>query len=103
MPFTVSHIAAVLPFSRRLARWRLLSATIVGSMVPDFGLLLPTRPARGETHSAIGLVTFCWPVGLATFWIFQRIIKQAVTAVLPAGAYMRWQPFAAPADFRNLE
>ncbi len=44
MPFTISHAAAVLPFARLLARWRLLSATIIGSMVPDFGLLLPWRP-----------------------------------------------------------
>ncbi len=102
MPFTVSHVAAVLPFSRPLARWRLLSATIVGSMVPDFGLLLPTRPPRFETHSAIGLLTFCLPVGLATFWIFQLLIKPAITDILPNGAYMRWQHSAAPAAFTNL-
>ena len=102
MPFTVSHIAAVLPFSRPLARWRLLSATIVGSMVPDFGLLLPTRPPRIETHSAIGLLTFCLPVGLGTFWIFQLIIKPAITDILPNGAYMRWQRSAAPAAIANI-
>jgi hypothetical protein len=102
MPFTISHVAAVLPFSRPLARWRLLSATIIGSMVPDFGLLLPWRPARIETHSAIGLLTFCLPVGLATFWIFQLLIKTAVTEVLPNGTYARWQSFAAPADLRSF-
>lgn len=102
MPFTVSHIAAVLPFSRALARWRLFSATIIGSMVPDFGLLLPTRPPRVETHSAIGLLTFCLPVGLATFWIFQRLVKPAMTEILPNGAYMRWQRSAAPATIANL-
>jgi hypothetical protein len=103
MPFTISHIAAVVPFSRPLARWRLLSATIIGSMVPDFGFLMPWRPARIETHSAIALLTFCLPVGLATFWIFQRMIKTAVMEVLPDHTYSRWRPFAAPADLWSLK
>jgi hypothetical protein len=103
MPFTISHVAAVLPFSRPLARWRLLSATIIGSMVPDFGLLMPWRPARIETHSAIGLLTFCLPVGLATFWIFQRLIKSAVMEILPDAAYSRWRRFAQPADIGSLK
>jgi hypothetical protein len=71
-------------------------------MVPDFGLLLPTRPPRIETHSAIGLLTFCLPVGLVTFWIFQLLIKPAITDILPNGAYVRWQRSAAPAAVANL-
>jgi hypothetical protein len=103
MPFTISHVAAVLPFSRPLARWRLLSATIIGSMVPDFGFLMPWRPARVETHSAVALLTFCLPVGLATFWIFQRMIKTAVMEVLPDHTFSRWRPLAAPADLSSLK
>jgi len=103
MPFTISHVAAVVPFSRPLARWRLLSATIIGSMVPDFGFLMPWRPARIETHSAVALLTFCLPVGLATFWIFQRMIKTAVMEVLPDHTYSRWLPLAAPADLASLK
>jgi hypothetical protein len=102
MPFTISHVAAVLPFSRTLARWRLLSATIIGSMVPDFGFLMPWRPARVETHSAVALLAFCLPVGLATFWIFQQMIKTAVMEVLPDAAYCRWQPWAGPADIGSI-
>ena len=98
MPYTISHIAAVLPLSRALARWRLLSATIIGSMVPDFGLLLPSRPPRIETHSALGLLTFCLPVGLATFWIFQRLVKPAMFYIIPNGTYARWRTHAPMAD-----
>lgn len=103
MPFTISHTAVVLPFARPLARWRLLSATLIGSMVPDFGLLLPSRPARIETHGHVGLVTFCLPVGLATFWVFQQLLKRPIMAVLPDAAYARWCDFAAPADIANLK
>ena len=41
MPYTMSHAAVVLPFSRLLARWQLLSAAVIGAMVPDFGLFFP--------------------------------------------------------------
>jgi uncharacterized membrane protein YhaH (DUF805 family) len=101
MPFTISHAAAVLPFTRPLARWRLLSATIIGSMVPDFGFFSPWRPPRVETHSWPGLVLFCLPVGLLTFWVFQRLIKPALLEVLPNATYARWQDFARPADIGN--
>jgi hypothetical protein len=98
MPFTISHIAAVLPFSRLLARWRLLSAAIIGSMVPDFGILMPWRPERIETHSVMALLTFCLPVGLAAFWIFQLVLKTPIVETLPDGTYLRWRNFAAPAS-----
>jgi Domain of unknown function (DUF4184) len=102
MAFTISHTAVVLPFSRPLARWRLLSATVIGSMVPDFGLFMPLRPARFETHSLPGLFIFCLPVGLATYWIFQRLMKIPLVELLPDGAYSRWRDSEAPAEFANL-
>src|SRR5450755_884723 len=102
MPFTISHAAVVLPLSRILARWRLLSAVVIGAMVPDFGLFFPWRVYRFETHSAIALLTFCVPVGLASYWVFQYFIKTPVLEVLPEGAYARWRPFSSPANFASL-
>jgi len=101
MPFTLSHVAAIAPFSRPLARWRLLSAAVIGSMVPDFGLFSPWRPTRFETHSVDGLFTFCLPVGLATYWLFQRMLRAPLFELLPPGAYSRWRDYAAPADYRS--
>ncbi|MGB6356776.1 MAG: DUF4184 family protein [Steroidobacteraceae bacterium] len=98
MPFTLSHAAVVLPFSRPLARWRLLSAVVIGSMVPDFGLFFPWPMHRFETHSSLALLTFCLPVGMATYWIFQYFLKTPLLEVLPPGAYARWCPFSSPAD-----
>jgi hypothetical protein len=103
MPFTISHAAAVLPFARPLARWRLLSATVIGSMVPDFGFLMLWRPARVDTHSAVGLVTFCLPVGLSTFWVFQQLLKGPIMAVLPNATYARWRNSEPPADIGSLK
>jgi hypothetical protein len=102
MPFTISHAAVVLPFSRLLARWRLLSAVVIGAMVPDFGLFFPWRMQRIETHSVAALFAFCLPVGMATYWVFQYLIKAPVLEVLPEGAYARWRRYSSPADFSSL-
>lgn len=102
MPFTLSHPAAVLPFARLLARRRLLSAVVIGSMVPDFGFFLPWQPTRFETHSADALITFCLPVGMATYWMFQWLIKWPLIELFPPGAYARWREFSTPAGVANL-
>jgi len=102
MPFTISHAAAVLPFARPLARWRLLSAAVIGSMVPDFGWFMPLHPARFETHSLDALLTFCLPVGLASYWLFQLLIRRPIMELLPPGAYARWHWSEAPADYKSV-
>jgi len=89
MPFTVSHIAAILPANRPLRRWGLLSAAMIGTMVPDFGFLFPGHLGRAQTHSALGLLKFCLPVGLVAWMLFQALVKPAWGAVLPDGWRMR--------------
>jgi Domain of unknown function (DUF4184) len=89
MPFTVSHVAAVLPLHRPLRRLHAFSAAVIGSMVPDFGLLLPGRFARWQTHSLQALITFCLPVGLAAYVLTHVLIKPALLEVLPDGAHER--------------
>ena len=101
MPFTISHTAVVLPFARLLARWQLLSAAVIGAMVPDFRIFFPGLP-RVETHSALALLTFCLPVGLSTYWVFQLLIKTPMMEVLPDGPYARWRRFAVEANVRSL-
>jgi len=56
---------------------------------------------RVETHSFAALITFCLPVGLITYWVFQLLIKTPVLQVLPEGPYARWRPFAAEANMRS--
>lgn len=89
MPFTISHIAAILPANRPLRRWGLLSAAIIGTMVPDFGFLFPGHLARSQTHSTLALLKFCLPVGLVAWTLFQVLVKPAWGAVLPDGWRMR--------------
>jgi hypothetical protein len=89
MPFTVSHIAGVLPLYKPLRRLGLLSATAIGAMTPDLDLILPIRLTREQTHSSLALLTFCLPVGLTAWAVFQSLIKPALIEVLPNRAYVR--------------
>ncbi|MGO9512644.1 MAG: DUF4184 family protein, partial [Steroidobacteraceae bacterium] len=89
MPFTVSHIAAVLPLHKPLRRLGLLSAAAIGAMAPDLDLLLPIHLTREQTHGRLALLTFCLPVGLATWVLFQALIKPALIEVLPNRVYAR--------------
>lgn len=98
MPFTVSHVAAVLPARRWLRRGGLFSAAVIGSMVPDFGLLLPYPFEREATHSAHALLSFCLPVGLMSWLLYESLIRPAWAEVLPGG--WRLRPHGADATVR---
>jgi hypothetical protein len=89
MPFTVSHIAAVLPFRRWLRQYGVFSAAAIGAMAPDLDLVLPLRLTRSQTHGALALLTFCLPVGIAVWALFQTLIKPSVMEVLPNRIYAR--------------
>lgn len=89
MPFTISHIAAVLPARRWLRHGGLFSAAVIGSMAPDFGLLLPFHLSRGATHGVRALLSFCLPAGLLAWWLHQVLIKPAWAQVLPGGWRLR--------------
>ncbi|MDF1661876.1 MAG: DUF4184 family protein [Planctomycetota bacterium] len=82
MPFTVTHILAITPVAK-LGREKLpLSALVIGSMVPDFPLFFPIGLRYQETHSILGILTVCLPVGLALYWIFHGIMAEALFELL---------------------
>jgi len=89
MPFTLSHVAAVLPAHRWLSRLHVFSAAVIGSMVPDFGVILYGGGDRWRTHSVIGLFIFCLPVGLAFLWLSRYLIRPALVAIVPDGPHAR--------------
>lgn len=102
MPFTVSHVAAVVPAYRPLARSHVFSAAVIGSMVPDFGLLLPGSFARWQTHSFPALFFFCLPIGLLAYALTQLLIKPALSEVLPDRIYLRLRTDHPPVPLQRL-
>jgi hypothetical protein len=101
MPFTISHTAAVLPFGRVLRQAKLLSAAVIGSMVPDFGLFVPDHWSRYETHGILPLFRFCLPVGLLCYWLFQLHIKPATLELMPTRLHELWHEEGRPASWRS--
>jgi hypothetical protein len=91
MPFTPTHVLAILPIDAiRIGGRRLpFSALVVGSMIPDFPLFVPLSPDYGTTHSVAGLFLACLPLGLACFLVFQRLMKRPLLALLPQGVQSR--------------
>lgn len=89
MPFTFAHPAAILPF----ARWRFVpSALVIGSMSPDFEYFLRGQPVSTISHTAVGLVLFCVPVGLLVYCTFTRVCREPLIAVLPTFLRDRMPP-----------
>ena len=89
MPFTISHAAAVLPFSKwgiPACRWPRL---MIGSMSPDFAYFLPVGMARTSTHDLDGILLFCWPVGLALWLLFVHLLERPTIELLPAAWRVR--------------
>ena len=52
MPFTLSHVAAVLPFRKLNLVW---SAFVVGTMAPDFPYIVGNTDNRGLGHEFPGV------------------------------------------------
>ena len=66
VPFTISHVAAVLPASRvpLLRDPVVTSALVVGAMAPDVPYFLPRLTWWQWSHSWPGLITVCIPITL---------------------------------------
>src|SRR5262245_10717115 len=73
MPFTLSHPAAAAPCWPLVRRNLLpLSALAVGTLSPDFEYLWRLRTEWRVSHTPLGILDFCLPVGLAALalWVF---------------------------------
>lgn len=79
MPFTLAHPAAVVPLRSRMTN---TSALVIGSMAPDFEYFLRGRPVSTFSHSILGLLVFCLPMGLVVFYLV-RSLSAGFVQLLP--------------------
>jgi hypothetical protein len=89
MPFTPTHILAILPIAALKRLPLSFTALVIGSMIPDFPLFVPIAPEYETTHSARGVLTACLPLGLACFLVFQLLMKRPLFALLPVAIQRR--------------
>ncbi len=73
VPFPLAHPAAVLPLKRCCPRPLSFSALVIGSLSPDFGYCFGPLKIEDFSHSALGTVCFCLPIGLVALWAFQHL------------------------------
>lgn len=92
MPFTFVHPAVVLPISKHLGRFGVLSALVIGSMSPDFVYFAPIGIHGSDTHSVLALFWFCLPASLLVYQVFHRWLRQPLVSLLPPSLQIRIEP-----------
>ncbi|GLW09487.1 hypothetical protein Misp01_46160 [Microtetraspora sp. NBRC 13810] len=87
MPFTPSHIAAVLPLVSSARARRVLDpwALAIGSMAPDLPLFLPFLGDYHDWHSLPGLVLRDLPAALVLLALFHVLFRDPLVSLLPPG------------------
>lgn len=92
VPFTPSHVAAVLPLRSRGRSGLPLAALAAGSMSPDLPYFLPVVGVpqwTPDTHTALGVVTTDLLLGISA-WIVWRLLSPALRELSPRDIRARW-------------
>lgn len=82
MPFTPTHIIAVVPIFAFYRRFSLVALSI-GAIIPDFPMFFPLS-TYAFSHSTYGIFLYCVPVGLVVYLLFESIGKQFLIDLLPS-------------------
>lgn len=102
VPFTPSHIAAVLPLRGRGVAGLPFAALAAGSMSPDLPYFLPFadwRVVSPPTHTVAGILTWDVLFGLA-MWAVWRAGAEPLHDLVPDLIRQRWRPATWPASPR---
>lgn len=79
MPFTLSHIAAIHPFRKRVP----IDALVIGSIVPDSSYFITIVLTRNDTHSLLSIFYYSLPLGLLLLFLFRKLLKKTIYTLLP--------------------
>jgi hypothetical protein len=79
MAFPLAHPAAVLPFRRACPRYLSFVALVIGSFTPDLANCLNWDVF---THSLLGSLVFCLPIGMVCLGVFLKV-RTSLTTALP--------------------
>jgi len=80
VPFTVSHVAAVLPGARTRIP---MAALVVGAMSPDIPYFLPRGPWALPTHTLGGVLLWAPLLGLVVLLVWDVLLARAAYAFAP--------------------
>ena len=100
MPFTLAHPAAAIPFRRTPL---IMSAIVMGCLVPDFPHFLFLSTRVSFTHTVAGMFALDLPVALLMLWLFHTFLKQPMFLFLPSGMRRRLPTSVNPFPFWPIE
>ena len=95
VPFTPSHAAAALLFTRTPL---VPSALVIGTMAPDLPYFVPGGPSRELTHSIVGGLTVDVAIALVAIAAWQVVFRAPASDFLPSRVRARlptrqpWRP-----------
>ena len=104
MPFTPSHVAAILPLRGRAGTGLPLAALAAGSMSPDLPYFLPIpkwQEMSPPSHSLMGILTWDLLFGLA-MWTAWRLGAHSLHDLAPDAIRRRWRPAGWPTTLGSL-
>ncbi len=100
MPVTVSHPVLSVGFKKF---GLVLSALVVGSMMPDFEFFMRLSSGRVIGHTFEGIFLFCIPVGLVVLFLFHKLMKFPLLSLVPHSHQLRLFPVARRFRFFPLK
>lgn len=83
MPFTLTHVAAVVPIKKLSGQWLPFTALALGAMVPDIPMFLKMPVRYVQTHSFEGIFIFCLPMALLLYAVFQLLVRTPLLELMP--------------------
>ncbi len=84
MPFTISHVVAILPLTTgRPGRFLVPGALAIGSMVPDLPYFVPPHLGASSSHSALGPVTTDLILGVLVYALWHFLLVLPLTDLAP--------------------
>ncbi len=92
MPFTVSHVAAVVPLARLVGARTSFSALVIGAMVPDLGYYVRSWTLAVHLHTVDGAATSGVLIGLGLYLVFHLLVRPAYVRLLPYWCARRLGP-----------
>ncbi|AWZ47525.1 DUF4184 domain-containing protein [Clostridiaceae bacterium 14S0207] len=89
MPFTFSHIAAVLPIKEKFNKYFNFTGLVLGSLAPDFQYFLNFKPMGNLGHTLVGFIVLNLPLCFLVAFLFHKIIKKCFILHMPT-PFDRW-------------
>jgi hypothetical protein len=66
---------------------------VIGTMVPDLSGYYPALLDYRATHSLIGVITRCMPIGVMLYYIYQAFLKRPFFDLFPDAVTSRMRPW----------